>query len=436
MISSSIRTVLVLIATTALATAACSSNAPASLTTPASTSPPTQAVPTPTLATTQILIPSVTSTIGAWSHTGSMGSARAEHTATLLPNGKVLVAGGVADGNEAVALASAELYDPSTGSWTATGSMVTPRARHTATLLKNGKVLVAGGYCPGTTKGCPSVLDPDGAIATAELYDPATGKWTATGSMKTTRFRHTASLLADGKVLVAGAEHGMPDAILAAAEVYDPGTGKWTPTTDMITARTQQFAVLLKDGTVLMVGGIGPVSATAHDVLASAELYDAHSGTWKATGSLNTARAQPATIEVLRDGRVLIAGGDGPGDPMLASAELYDPTTRTWAATKSMNVPRVESAATLLKDGRVFVVGGFSAEGAPLLGSAEVFDSPTATWLDGGDPHPALQCHDNAIDQRPGSRDGWFRRRRCHRVGRAVRPRTQVTVNAEQIARI
>ena len=385
MIATPIRTILVLIATTALATAACSSAVPSSFTTPASTSSPTHLASSPTLSATHTPTPSVAAAIGKWSQTGSMGTSRAEYTATLLPNGKVLVGGGVADSNETVALSSAELYDPSTGTWTSTGSMVTPRARHSATLLKNGQVLVSGGYCPQpTTKGCPSVFDPDGAIGAAELYDPATGTWSATGSMKTTRFRHTATLLADGKVLVAGAEHGVPDAILASAEVYDPGTGKWTSTTDMITARTQQFAALLNDGMVLMVGGIGPVSATAHDVLASAELYDARTGTWKATGSLNTARAQPATIELLHDGRVLIAGGDGPGDPMLASAELYDPASGTWTATGSMSAPRVESAATLLADRRVFVVGGFSAEGAPLLGSAEVFDPPTGTWLDAG----------------------------------------------------
>jgi len=263
--------------------------------------------------------------------------------------------------------------------------MLTPRARHTATLLRNGKVLVTGGYCPQpTTKGCPSVFDPDGAIAAAEIYDPATGTWSATGSMKTARFLHTATLLGEGKVLVAGAEHGMPDAILASAELYDAATGKWTPTADMITARTQQFATRLADGKVLMVGGIGPISPTAHDVLASAELFDPHTGKWAATGSLITARAQRATIAVLRDGRVLIAGGDGPGDPMLASAEMYDPTSGTWTATKSMNTPRVESSATLLANGRVFVVGGFSADGAPLLGSGEVYDPSTGAWLDGG----------------------------------------------------
>ena len=160
MIASSIRTVVVLIATTALATAACSSNTPSSLTTPSNTSSPTQAVTSPALVATQTPTASAVTAIGTWSQAGSMATARAEHTATLLPNGKVLVAGGVADNNEAVALASAELYDPSTGTWSATGAMTTPRSQHTATLLANGKVLVTGG------------LLTDGVTSSAVLYDP------------------------------------------------------------------------------------------------------------------------------------------------------------------------------------------------------------------------------------------------------------------------
>ena len=125
---------------------------------------------------------------GLWTATGSMATKRYDHTATLLPNGQVLVAGGFGGDY----LASAELYDPATGLWTATGSMATARFHHTATLLPNGQVLVAGGF------------NDSGALASAELYDPATGLWTATGSMATTRDGHTATLLPNGQVLVAG----------------------------------------------------------------------------------------------------------------------------------------------------------------------------------------------------------------------------------------
>ncbi len=329
--------------------------------------------------------PSAPPAAGTWSATGNMMTARAEHTATRLPDGKVLVAGGIADNTEQVELASAELFDPSTGKWSPTGRMTTPRARHTATLLANGKVLVAGGFCdPNGTQGCAAV-EPNGAMAVAEIYDPRTGKWTATGTMTTERSLHTATLLADGKVLVVGAEHR--DGIFASTELYDPGTGTWTATGSMITARTQQFAVRLGDGKVLVAGGVGPVSPTAHDILTSAEVYNPSTGKWTATGDLITGRADEGlTAALLGDGTVIIAGGDGPGDPMLASAELYDPDKRTWNETTGMSGPRVESAFATLADGRVFVVGGFAVPGEldGLLASAELYDPTTGSWTGAG----------------------------------------------------
>jgi Kelch motif len=148
----------------------------------------------------------------SFSDTGSLGNERDSHTATLLPNSKVLVAGGY-DGNS---LASAELYDPASGTWTATGSLATARYAHTATLLQNGKVLVAGGYGSG------------GSTPSAELYDPVTGTWTATGGLATARYVHTATLLQNGKVLVAGGSNS--GGYLVSAELYDPGTPTPTPT--------------------------------------------------------------------------------------------------------------------------------------------------------------------------------------------------------------
>ncbi len=318
-----------------------------------------------------------------------------ESTATLLADGKVLVAGGEDEsaggsGNVSVT-AAAELYDPSTGQWTATGDMTMSRSQHTATLLQDGRVLVAGGVC---SKRCPAKFDPDldpsGAVATAEIYDPRTGKWNVTGSMTTPRALHTATLLADGKVLVAGAEHadenfGWPEpfarGILASTELYDPGTGKWTATGSMTTPRTQQLAALLRDGKVLVVGGIGPVSPTAHDVLASAEVYNPATGKWTATGRLTTARAYGAAATILKDGKVLLTGGDGPGDPNLASAELYDPLSGTWTTTGSMATARGVLAATLLADGKVLVSAGCDCGGpGPLLAFAEIYDPSSGTW--------------------------------------------------------
>jgi N-acetylneuraminic acid mutarotase len=316
---------------------------------------------------------------GKWSTTGSMITARAEHTATLLRDGKVLVAGGVADSREEEALASAELYDPRTGTWTATGSMKRPRAQHTATLLADGRVLVAGGMCDGRfTTGCPSDEDPTGATAAAEIYDPGTGKWTATGDMTTQRFYHTATLLDDGEVLVAGTEHA-PDSILASTELFDPGTGKWTATGDMITARTQQMATLLPGGRVLIAGGVGQVSPTAHGELTSAELYDPRSGKWAATGSMAAPRSSDPLI-VLADGMVLKTGGAEPGDVMLASCELYGPSTGRWSPTGSMAAARGQLTSTLLADGRVLVAAGFGVD----VASAELYDPATGTWSDAG----------------------------------------------------
>jgi N-acetylneuraminic acid mutarotase len=296
-----------------------------------------------TLATAELYDPGS----GSWTATGSMGGGRILHTATVLPDGKVLVAGG-ADGvteTSVNALASAELYDPSTGSWTATGNMRQARARHTATLLPNGKVLVVGGS--GSGPGTDS-------LASAELYDPMSGTWTATGNLIEARTYHTATLLPDGRVLVAGGS-GSSGPQLASAELYDPASGTWTATGNMNGEHHGHTATLLPDGKVLVVGGTSSRGATD-----SAELYDVGSGTWTVTGSLIDARSDQ-TATLLPDGRVLVAGGSSSTAPQLASAELYDPSSRSWAATVNMvnmSAAHTGHTATLLPDGNVLVVGG------------------------------------------------------------------------------
>src|SRR5205807_1013941 len=191
-----------------------------------------------------------------------MTVARTAFTATLLPNGKVLVAGGdpASGGTLPGATATAELYDPSTGSWSVTGSMAFPRNGHTATLLPDGKVLVAGGATPGTAYGGAVQ---SAATAAAELYDPSTGSWSVTASMATARFAHTATLLPSGNVLVAGGYNG--SGAPAEAELYDPSTGGWTVTGSMTTSRTGATATLLRSGNVLVAGG-GPASAELYEV--------------------------------------------------------------------------------------------------------------------------------------------------------------------------
>ena len=188
----------------------------------------------------------------SWSITSSLNTARNAHTATLLQNGKVLVAGG-SSGNRAF-VNSAELYDPDTGEWSYTGNLNTARAAHTATLLPNGKVLVAGGY--NYNGGSPTPLNG------AEFYDPATGTWTKTGNLSA-RLEHTATLLANGNVLVVGGWCGIGCA-RDDAELYDPATGKWTATRPLnspdqyFPGRVAHFATLLPDGRVLVLGGLDP----------------------------------------------------------------------------------------------------------------------------------------------------------------------------------
>jgi Galactose oxidase, central domain/Kelch motif len=291
---------------------------------------------------------------GTWSATGSTTVAHLGATATLLANGKVLLAGG--SGGELPNLVSAELYDPATGTWSKTGSMTVGRSEHTATLLPNGKVLVAGG----------------GLLASAELYDPATGTWSKTGSMTVGRSEHTATLLSNGKVLVAG---GLGiDAALRSTELYEPATGAWTSTGSMSAGRFDHTATLLANGKVLVAGG-----ATSGVAINTAELYDPTTGTWTQTGRLTTARMSHQTA-LLFDGEALATGG-GNRDGITGSAELYDPTSGIWRPTGNMGRGRVQHIETVLPDGTVLVSGGGTPFGSGIDRSAERYDPPSAVAL-------------------------------------------------------
>jgi N-acetylneuraminic acid mutarotase len=308
---------------------------------------------------------------GTWSNTGALPGGRFQHTATLLPNGKVLVAGGYANTNASTVLSDAEIYDPGSGTWATINPMQTPRAIHTATLLPNGTVLVAGG------------VNNNSSIPNAEVYDPMAGTWTPIQGLNTARRLHTASLLPNGKVLVVGGRDNTL-AEVASAELYDPASGSWTAVATLTTARFSHDAVLLASGELLVVGGYSYSSGYA----TNAEVYGYANGSWANTSSLASARYEH-TATLLPNGLVLAAGGIGNVD-YLAASELYNSATGTWAATGAMGTKRVDHSATLLPNGKVLVAGGF---GSNVLASAELYDSATGSWTFTGHLNDARERH-------------------------------------------
>jgi hypothetical protein len=306
-----------------------------------------------------------------FTRTGDLGVARFAKTATLLADGRVLVTGGfdcAAAGVEGI-LDSAEIYDPVTGTFAPTGRMHQSREFHTATLLPDGRVLVAGGLS-GSERGTASGIvlasvrtaeTSSSVLDTAELYDPATGTFTETGSMSTFRDNHTATLLEDGRVLVVGGG-GEAYASSPSADVYDPATGTFIATGSMHTGRWLHTATLLEDGRVLILGGRSPEDS----VYDSAEIYDPDAGAFSEAGSMGEGR-QGHTATLLGDGGVLIAGGywsDGRDGRVLSSAEMYDPASGTSAEIGPIGTGREGHLATRLDDGRVLIVGGIDVDGS------------------------------------------------------------------------
>ena len=315
---------------------------------------------------------------GSWSITNSLNLGRESgHVMTHLHDGRVLITGGDGGGGpEGRFVVTAEAFNPVTETWELAGRLNEGRWYHTATLLDDRTVLVAGG------------LGNDAFLASVELYDPATGTWSTVAPLSGPRLGHTATRLRDGEVLVGG---GAPDGgvgdPMATTDLYDPSLGTWSPGPLMNIPRLRHTAVFLHGGKVLVAGGL----TTAADPLgfnptASAELYDPYTGIWSITGSMQDVRFDH-TATVLEDGMVLVTGGadgttnDVTGDGVVtvrtptASAELYDPKTGVWTGVRSMHVARVGHAATRLKGGIVLVAGGTATDELlfAFLASSEVF---------------------------------------------------------------
>ena len=296
-----------------------------------------------------------------WLTVGGGAIARSQQTATLLRDGRVLVAGGI-DGVTGRSVPTTEIYDPATNAWAPAASMVGRRYAHTATLLADGRVLVVGGTRSAV------VLD------STEIYDPGSNRWAPGPSLPNPRSAHAATLLRDGRVLVAGGEDG--SSTLATAELFEPTANRWAPTNPMNTGRHSVALVSLNDGRFMAVAGLpgpGPQPGEA------AEIFDPVRETWTVAGSATQPLLSYGEASVaLKDGRVFVSGGPSQtymGDG-LTTGYVYDPGTDRWATTNQMAQGRVNHTASRLPDGRVLVAGGRNAQtNGTALNTTEIFDA-------------------------------------------------------------
>ncbi len=274
-----------------------------------------------------------------WTATASMTRERMLATAATLLDGRVLVVGGLDSAN--IQVNTAEIYNPANGTWSAAGSMVLGRTGHTLTRLTDGRLLVAGGTDQGS--------------AATEIYNPTTNTWSAGPNLTVGRAHHSAALLANGKVLVATGWRNSN--FINSAELYDPAANTWSLTNPIAASRLYSSATLLNNGSVLVASGA-----------ANAERFNPATNTWSAGGALSSRQNHTATL--LADGRVLVAGGIG----TTMAATLYDQTANIWTSTTPLLFPRINHTATLLNDGSVLIAGGNGPGGyAEIQDTAELY---------------------------------------------------------------
>ena len=289
---------------------------------------------------------------------GTMVFPRSGHSASLMKDGRVLVAGG---GDTSGYTTVSEIYDPATNSWEATGNINQGRTFPEEVTLLDGRMLLIGGIIGGNVQ------------STVEIYDPTNGVWTYTGSMNDGRYGFDPVVLPDGRVLAAGG-YGIGE---GKAELYDPASGTWSLTGNLNYLRTDYHATLLQNGKVLIAGGAGlgyPLQA---------ELYDPATGTFTTTGSLLFGRSNHIQV-MLADGRVLVAGGmqgTHHGYKPTNDSEIYDPATGVWTKTGSMKIARYSFTGNLLRDGKVFAAGGFTASGIEDTATIEEYNPTAGRWV-------------------------------------------------------
>ena len=282
-----------------------------------------------------------------FSKAASLGVPRAGHTATLLPSGKVLIAGGDPTG-------TAEVFDPSANAWTPAAPMPQARYDHAAALIAGGKVFITGG-APAPPMG----IGPHGAAPArlpAAVYDPATDTWAAAATPQYDRPVYpTATVLRDGRVLVVGGQYmyNSPDQRIETSELYNPASNTWSaaPSETRTVARQYHSATLLLDGRVLVAGGLLNDRSVAWSVV-----YDPTSNSWTVEPTMNDGRCGHGAA-LLGAGHVLVFGS-GCWIDSSASAEEFDPTTNRWYLVASLNAPRGDIVSAVLPDGDVLAVGG------------------------------------------------------------------------------
>ena len=303
---------------------------------------------------------------GQWQLTGSMATGHSNWSYggfAQLPDGRVLAISG--SSSPGVLTPTAEIYNPGTGQWTSAGTLTDARyAFGPPSVLPNGDVLVAGGHDV-------NVVD----YATAELYDPATNQWTLTGSLNTARRYPVQAELANGEVLVATGSLGAPTCTryLSSAELYNPATGQWTYTGSTLVPRESATAIRLADGRVLLAGGYngGGGACTDTDPV-DTEIYDPSTGQWSFAGNLPHGWLNGAMV-LLQDGRVLMVDGNQHGSGTFTEAVIFDPATGQWSEAATPILPRAGAAATLLPDGKVLVSQGGQSQ-------SEIYDPVANTW--------------------------------------------------------